>query len=48
MQSAEVKDAYWGEEGVMDVDKANPLSHIAGEFFAVDAKGAKYKRASAK
>ncbi len=48
VQLVEVKDAYWGEGGVMDVDRANPLIHIASEFFAVDAKGAKYKRASAK
>jgi len=40
-----VKDELWKEPGVMDVEKAKPLCHIAGEFFAEDMKGAKYKRA---
>jgi len=42
---AEVKDEFWKEAGVLDVEKAKPLCHIAGEFFAVDMKEAKYKRA---
>jgi flavin reductase (DIM6/NTAB) family NADH-FMN oxidoreductase RutF len=40
-----VKDEVWKEAGVIDVEKAKPLCHIAGEFFAVDMKEAKYKRA---
>jgi flavin reductase (DIM6/NTAB) family NADH-FMN oxidoreductase RutF len=42
---AEVKDEFWKEAGVLDVEKAKPLCHITGEFFAVDMKEAKYKRA---
>ncbi len=48
VQSVGVRDEWWsveGKEGIMDVEKANPLCHIAGEFFAVDARGAKYERA---
>jgi len=48
-----VQDGFWkaeaegkGElEGVLDLEKARPLCHVAGEFFAVDVKEAKYKRA---
>ena len=40
-----VKDEFWKEPGVMDVEKAKPLCHVAGEFFAEDMKEAKYKRA---
>jgi len=42
---AEVKDEFWKEAGVIDVDKAKLLCHLGGEFFAVDMKEAKYKRA---
>jgi flavin reductase (DIM6/NTAB) family NADH-FMN oxidoreductase RutF len=38
-----VKDEFWKkEEGVVDIGKQ--LCHVAGEFFAVDMKEAKYKR----
>ncbi len=40
-----VKDEFWKEAGVIDVEKARPLCHISGESFAVDMKEAKYKRA---
>jgi len=40
-----VKDEVWKKEGVIDVGKAKPLCHIAGEFFAVDMTETKYKRA---
>ncbi len=40
-----VKDELGKEAGLMDLDKARPLCHIGGEFFAVDMKEAKYKRA---
>lgn len=38
-----VKDEFWKEKGVIDVEKL--LCHVAGEFFTVDMKEAKYKRA---
>jgi flavin reductase (DIM6/NTAB) family NADH-FMN oxidoreductase RutF len=38
-----VKDEFWKEKGVIDVEKL--LCHVGGEFFAVDMKEAKYKRA---
>jgi len=40
-----VKDEFWKETGVVDVETAKLLCHIGGEFFAVDMKEAKYKRA---
>ncbi len=40
-----VKDEFWKETEVLDMEIAKPLCHIAGEFFAVDMKEAKYKRA---
>ncbi len=43
--AAGVKDGFWKEEGVIDVVKARPLCHIAGEFFAEEMKEAKYERA---
>ncbi len=43
--AAGVKDGFWKEEGVLDVEKARPLCHIAREFFAEDMKEKKYKRA---
>ncbi len=39
-----VKDELWKEGNVIDVAKAKPLCHIAGESFAVDVKEAHYKR----
>lgn len=38
----EVKEEFWRE--VINVEKASPLFHISGEFFAVDAKAKKYER----
>ena len=43
--NAEVKDELWKGAGVIDVEKAKLLCHLGGEFFAVDMKEAKYKRA---
>ncbi len=43
VQSVGVNDEYW--KGVLAVEKANPLCHIAGEFFAADMRGVTYKRA---
>ena len=40
---AEVKDELWSE--VIDVEKASPLCHISGKFFATGMKMKKYKRA---
>lgn len=42
---AEVKDEFWKDEGVIDLAKAKLLCHLGGEFFAVDMKEARYKRA---
>ncbi len=43
--NVEVKAEVWKEAGVLDVEKANPLCHITGEFFVENMKEAKYKRA---
>ena len=40
---AEVKDEYFDE--VVDVSKAKPLNHIAGESFVTEMKITKFKRA---
>jgi flavin reductase (DIM6/NTAB) family NADH-FMN oxidoreductase RutF len=40
---AEVKDGFFNE--VVNVEKARPLSHISGAFFASEAKEKKFKRA---
>jgi flavin reductase (DIM6/NTAB) family NADH-FMN oxidoreductase RutF len=37
-----VKGEFWKE--VINVEKANPLFHISGKFFAADAKSKRYKR----
>lgn len=38
----EIKDEFWNK--VVDVEKANPLLHISGEFFVVRSVIKKYKR----
>jgi flavin reductase (DIM6/NTAB) family NADH-FMN oxidoreductase RutF len=43
--AAEVKDEYWKDAGLLDVEKAKLLCHIAGESFVVDMKESRYKRA---
>ena len=43
--AAGVKDEYWKDAGLLDVEKAKILCHIAGESFVVDMKEARYKRA---
>jgi len=40
---AEIKDEYLKE--VIDVEKAKPLNHIYGEYFATEMKVRKFKRA---
>ena len=40
---AEVKDEFWNE--VIDVEKASPLCHISGKFFATEMKMKNYERA---
>jgi len=40
---AEVKDEFWN--GVLNVERAEILAHISGEFFAEGMRIAKYKRA---
>jgi flavin reductase (DIM6/NTAB) family NADH-FMN oxidoreductase RutF len=41
----EVAEEFWHHDQVIDTEKAKPLCHIGGEFFAVDMKTEKYKRA---
>ncbi len=43
--AAGVKDEYWKDAGLLDVEKAKLLCHIAGESFVVDMKESRYKRA---
>ncbi|MFQ5711362.1 MAG: flavin reductase family protein [Candidatus Geothermarchaeales archaeon] len=40
---AEVREEFWRE--VIDVEKAKPLAHISGRYFATDMKMEEYKRA---
>lgn len=40
---AEVKDEFW--DAVLDAERAKPLCHISGEFFACDARRRRFKRA---
>ncbi len=42
--AAEVKDEYWKPAGILDIEKANPLCHLIGEFFVTDMKESRYKR----
>ena len=43
--AAAVKDEYWKDVGLLDVEKAKLLCHITGESFVVDMKESRYKRA---
>jgi flavin reductase (DIM6/NTAB) family NADH-FMN oxidoreductase RutF len=45
VMAVEVKDEFWKESGLLDVEKANLLCHVAGESFAVDMKEARVERA---
>ncbi len=40
-----VKDEFWKETEVLDVEKAELLCHLSGESFVVDMKEGRYKRA---
>jgi flavin reductase (DIM6/NTAB) family NADH-FMN oxidoreductase RutF len=41
----DVKDEFWKEAGLLDLEKARLLCHISGESFVVAMKEARYKRA---
>jgi flavin reductase (DIM6/NTAB) family NADH-FMN oxidoreductase RutF len=43
--AAGVKDKYWKDAEMLDVEKAKLLCHLSGESFVVDMKESRYKRA---